>query len=66
MYAQKILLKSEEKKIEKKVYNNFFFVLKSSETFATKILPLALFEGGGLQIINPLLQLPSFFNKKNV
>ena len=28
-------------------YKHFFFVLKSSETYGKKILPSALFEGGG-------------------
>ena len=29
------------------LYKHFFFVLKSSETYGKKILPSALFEGGG-------------------
>ena len=41
--------------IYKKRILNFFSVLKSSETYAKKILPSALFEGGrggGLQIVD--------------
>ena len=38
--------------IKKKKSNIFFFVLKSSETYAKNILPNGSFLGWGLQIVN--------------